>query len=51
MAPRDEILEKVSEHYAATWGDSSFAAGIDPVPVSGRVFDAEELDIARGFGA
>jgi CDP-6-deoxy-D-xylo-4-hexulose-3-dehydrase len=43
MAARDEILEKVSEHYAATWGERSFVAGIDPVPVSGRVFDAEEL--------
>lgn len=43
MSARDEILEKVREHYQDTWGDRSFQAGSDPVPVSGRVFDAEEL--------
>jgi CDP-6-deoxy-D-xylo-4-hexulose-3-dehydrase len=43
MAARDEILAKVREHYAQTWGGKSFQAGSDPVPVSGRVFDAEEL--------
>jgi CDP-4-dehydro-6-deoxyglucose reductase, E1 len=39
---RGEILEKVREHYAATWGERTFEPG-DPVPVAGRVFDAEEL--------
>ena len=43
MAARDEILEKVREHYEATWNDHSFEPGSDLVPVSGRVFDAEEL--------
>ena len=43
MAVRDEILAKVREHHRLTWGERSFVAGEDPVPVSGRVFDAEEL--------
>jgi CDP-6-deoxy-D-xylo-4-hexulose-3-dehydrase len=43
MAARDEILTKVREHYEATWNGHSFEPGNDPVPVSGRVFDAEEL--------
>ncbi len=42
-AVREEILAKVREHYEVTWGERSFVAGRDPVPVSGRVFDAEEL--------
>ncbi len=40
---RDEILAKVREYYEATWADRSFEPGSDQVPVSGRVFDAEEL--------
>jgi CDP-6-deoxy-D-xylo-4-hexulose-3-dehydrase len=43
MTARAEILGKVREHYEATWGDRSFEPGSDPVLVSGRVFDAEEL--------
>jgi CDP-4-dehydro-6-deoxyglucose reductase, E1 len=43
MAARDEILEKVRDHYEETWGDRSFEPGSDPVPVAGRVFDADEL--------
>jgi CDP-4-dehydro-6-deoxyglucose reductase, E1 len=43
MTAREEILEKVREHYEETWGAHSFEPGSDPVPVSGRVFDAEEL--------
>jgi CDP-4-dehydro-6-deoxyglucose reductase, E1 len=43
MAARDEILAKVREHYAAGWGERCFEPGSDPVPVSGRVFDADEL--------
>ncbi|MGH2904588.1 MAG: lipopolysaccharide biosynthesis protein RfbH [Solirubrobacteraceae bacterium] len=43
LALRDEILAKVREYYEATWADRSFDPGIDQVPVSGRVFDAEEL--------
>jgi CDP-6-deoxy-D-xylo-4-hexulose-3-dehydrase len=40
---RDEILAKVREYYEVTWADRSFEPGADQVPVSGRVFDAEEL--------
>jgi CDP-6-deoxy-D-xylo-4-hexulose-3-dehydrase len=41
---RNEILEKVREHYDATWGNRRpFEPGSAPVPVAGRVFDAEEL--------
>jgi CDP-6-deoxy-D-xylo-4-hexulose-3-dehydrase len=40
---RGEILEKVREHYAANWGKDEFEPGRTPVPVAGRVFDAEEL--------
>jgi CDP-6-deoxy-D-xylo-4-hexulose-3-dehydrase len=40
---RNEILEKVREHYEATWGDRTFEPGNASVPVAGRVFDAEEL--------
>ena len=43
MDARGEILEKVREHYAANWGDVAFEPGQTPVPVAGRVFDAEEL--------
>lgn len=43
MAARDEILARVREHYEDTWGKRSFTPGTDPVPVSGRVFDADEL--------
>lgn len=43
MSAREEIRGKVVEHYAETWGERTFTAGQDPVPVSGRVFDAEEL--------
>jgi CDP-6-deoxy-D-xylo-4-hexulose-3-dehydrase len=39
---RNEILDKVREYHAATWPDHTFQVG-DPVPVSGRVFDAEEV--------
>jgi CDP-6-deoxy-D-xylo-4-hexulose-3-dehydrase len=43
MDPRREILEKVREHYELTWAQRSFEPDSDPVPVAGRVFDAEEL--------
>ena len=43
MDARGEILEKVREHYAANWGKAAFEPGRTPVPVAGRVFDAEEL--------
>jgi CDP-4-dehydro-6-deoxyglucose reductase, E1 len=43
MDARAEILEKVREYYAATWGDPASEPGYPPVPVAGRVFDAEEV--------
>lgn len=40
---RAEILELVRRYHAANWPDREFRPGEDPVPVSGRVFDEEEL--------
>jgi CDP-4-dehydro-6-deoxyglucose reductase, E1 len=40
---REEILAKVREFYEQEWGNREFTPGEDSVPVSGRVFDAEEL--------
>ncbi|HHV55857.1 MAG TPA: lipopolysaccharide biosynthesis protein RfbH [Firmicutes bacterium] len=40
---RARILSLVREYYAARWPSQPFRPGIDPIPVSGKVFDAEEL--------
>lgn len=40
---RSRMLELVREYYAAQWPSRQFRPGVDPVPVSGKVFDAEEL--------
>jgi CDP-6-deoxy-D-xylo-4-hexulose-3-dehydrase len=40
---RDEILASVREYYEQTWGGKAFDPATDHIPVSGRVFDAEEL--------
>lgn len=40
---RERILELVEEFYEAQFGNGSFTPGESPVPVSGRVFDADEL--------
>ena len=40
---RDEILALVAEYYQAAWPKELFVPGETPVPVSGRVFDADEL--------
>jgi CDP-6-deoxy-D-xylo-4-hexulose-3-dehydrase len=42
-ALRERILELVAEYYEAEFGNGSFTPGESPVPVSGRVFDADEL--------
>ncbi len=42
-ALRERILELVSEFYEAEFGNGRFTPGESPVPVSGRVFDADEL--------
>jgi CDP-6-deoxy-D-xylo-4-hexulose-3-dehydrase len=40
---RAQILELVGQYYQANWPEKSFDAEKSPVPVSGRVFDADEL--------
>ncbi len=40
---RASILDAVRAYYRTRWPDRAFRPGIDPVPVSGRVFDAEEI--------
>lgn len=40
---RERILALVDEYHAAEFGPRRFVPGETPVPVSGRVFDADEL--------
>src|SRR3954453_13382981 len=40
---RKRILDLVSEYHAAAYPERSFVAGESSVPVSGRVFDAEDM--------
>ncbi len=40
---RDAILKLVTEFHKANWPATRFVPGETPVPVSGRVFDADEL--------
>ncbi len=40
---RQEILSLTRDYYQAKWPKRAFRPGIDPVPVSGKVFDDEEL--------
>jgi CDP-4-dehydro-6-deoxyglucose reductase, E1 len=40
---REGILDQVRAFHQANWPSRSFTPGSSPVPVSGRVFDAEEL--------
>jgi CDP-6-deoxy-D-xylo-4-hexulose-3-dehydrase len=40
---RKQILELVAEYYRAAFPERDFVAGETPVPVSGKVFDAAEL--------
>jgi CDP-4-dehydro-6-deoxyglucose reductase, E1 len=40
---RRQIAGLVSDYHAAAFGDRAFVPGETPVPVSGRVFDATEL--------
>ena len=42
-ALRAQILALVAEYYAAAFGPREFIPGKTPVPVSGRVFDATDL--------
>lgn len=43
QALRQQILELVESYYQEAWHKEAFIPGETPVPVSGRVFDAEEL--------
>jgi len=40
---RHRILELVGEYYRAQWPERPFISGESPVPVSGKVFDARDL--------
>ena len=40
---RSRILGLVSEYYAEAFGERTFVPGETPVPVSGRVFDADDI--------
>lgn len=40
---RKRILDLVAEYHAAAFGSRSFVPGETPVPVSGRVFDATDI--------
>ncbi len=40
---RDDILERTRTFHAANWQPTSFVPGESAVPVTGKVFDAEEL--------
>ena len=42
-ALRDQILRLTREYFSMNWPAKTFRPGIDPVPVSGKVFDDEEL--------
>jgi CDP-6-deoxy-D-xylo-4-hexulose-3-dehydrase len=43
MSVRQEILKLVEGHFAETWPNKPFRPGVDPVPVSGKVFDADDV--------
>ncbi len=40
---RQQILSLTQDYYAAKWPDKLFVAGETPIPVSGKVFDADEV--------
>ncbi len=43
---RDDIRDKVGKYYSAAWPAKPFEPGKTPVPVSGKVFDAEDIQHA-----
>jgi CDP-4-dehydro-6-deoxyglucose reductase, E1 len=45
QALRNEIVARTKDYYQAAYGEKIFEAGSDAVPVSGRVFDARELQL------
>ncbi len=40
---RHQILDLVSEYHSIKWRQKPFVPGQDPVPVSGKVFDSQEI--------
>jgi len=40
---RARILDLVAEYHGANWTEQPFVPGVTPVPVSGKVFDGEDL--------
>ncbi len=40
---RQQIISLIREYYAANWPEQPFVPGETPIPVSGKVFDADEL--------
>ena len=40
---RERILDLVAEFHAVEWPEKPFVPGVTPVPVSGKVFDAEDV--------
>jgi len=44
-ALRAEVVAKTRAYFEAAYGDRPFVPGEDPTPVSGRVFDARELEL------
>lgn len=42
-AIRDQILGLAGEYWAAKWPERRFVPGETPIPVSGKVFDGEEI--------
>lgn len=47
---RKEISSLVSEYYAAAFSEKEFIAGVTPVPVAGRVFNADEMNLLVASG-
>ena len=43
MSARDEILRLAERHYSEAWPEKPFRPGVDAVPVSGKVFDGDDL--------
>lgn len=47
---RKQISSLVSDYYDAVFGDREFIAGVTPVPVAGRVFNANEMNLLVASG-
>jgi CDP-4-dehydro-6-deoxyglucose reductase, E1 len=47
---RSEIASLVNEYYSAAFAEKEFVPGVSAVPVAGRVFDADELNLLVASG-